>query len=106
MAQGFADIPVRIGIYLGKPQVELNWTASPTPFAVKYRVEFKLATESQFRLASETVATKYEFNALIPGQKYDFRVTAVSGGFVESTPVTVSLTTETFLPGPFPPIPK
>jgi len=92
-------------IYSGKPQVKLSWTASTTPFSVKYKVEFKLSTQPEYRLAGETVATKYEFNALVPNAKYDFKVTAVSGGFVESTPETVSLTTNNFLPGGFPPIP-
>ena len=96
----------KTGLGFGKPQVELSWTASTTPFAVKYRVEFKLAIQPEFRLAGETVETKFQFNSLIPGAKYDFRVTAVSGGFVESTPVTASLTTQTFLPGPPGPIPK
>ncbi len=96
-------------IYNGKPQVELSWTASTTPFSVKYRVEYKLSTQPEFRLAAETVATKYEFNALIPNAKYDFRVTAVSGGFVESESVTTSLTTDNFLTGGgiiLPPFPK
>jgi len=102
------DNPILKRIYLGKPQVELNWTATTTPFAIKYRVEFKLSIESEFRLAGETVEARYQFNSLQPNTKYDFRVTAVSGGFVESTPVTVSLTTENALPGivPLPPISK
>ena len=92
-------------IYLGKPQVELSWTATTTPFSIEYRVEFKLATESQFQLAGTTKETKFQFNALIPGTKYDFRVTAVSGGVAESESQTVSLTTDTFRPGltPIPP---
>ena len=102
--------PSLTGIYNGNPQVELSWTASTTPFSVKYRVEYKLSTQPEFRLAAETVATKYQFNALEPNAKYDFRVTAVSGGFVESESVTTSLTTENvrgFHPMPSPiPFPK
>lgn len=114
MAIGFPYDPGNIfqktGISLGKPQVELSWTASTTPFSVKYRVEFKLSTQSEFRLAGETVETKFQFNALEPNAKYDFRVTAVSGGFVASESVTTSLTTENirgFRPMPSPiPFPK
>lgn len=114
MAIGFPYDPdnifQKLGVGLGKPQVELSWTASTTPFSVKYRVEFKLSTQPEFRLAGETVDTKFQFNALLPNEKYDFRVTAVSGGFVEAESVTTSLTTENVrgfrpMPGPIP-IPK
>ena len=73
--------------FRSKPSVKLDWVASKTPFSIEYEIKFRLSSESEWSLAGFTTDITYDFFSMIPGEFYDYRVTAISGGFVRSDPL-------------------
>lgn len=60
-----------------KALATLTWTASENPYVVRYRVEYRLTTDSTWIIAGETPATTFDIEDIAPGT-YDFRVAAVN----------------------------
>jgi|TARA_R110000824_G_scaffold43061_3_gene126106 hypothetical protein len=73
--------------FRSKPSVKLDWVATKTPFSIEYEIKFRLSSESEWSLAGFTTDITYDFFSMIPGEFYDYRVTAISGGFVRSDPL-------------------
>ena len=90
---GIAKPPIDVvfhRLFRNKTTVRLDWTASKTPFSIEYEVMFKLSSDGEYSLAGTTTDVTYNIFSLQPDTEYDYKVTAISGGFVRSEPLEIT----------------
>ncbi len=72
-----------------KVRVNVSWADSAGPFVWRYRLEYKLTSETDYRLAVETASNVARLEDVAPGA-YNFRVKAINTILAESAYSTVT----------------